>query len=92
MTSRAAHRAQAALVREAVLGDDDLRRVLDVARERKVDVAAEDRDLRAVDAMLKEAKANWHAFSLTGVKEKADQAFERGTKVKDALRKKLGFN
>jgi predicted CXXCH cytochrome family protein len=66
--------------------------LLDVAKERKVDVTAEDRDLRAVDATLKEAKANWHTFTLVGVKEKADQAFERGTKVKDALRKKLGFN
>jgi hypothetical protein len=66
--------------------------LLDVAKERKVDVTAEDRDLRAVDATLKEAKANWHTFTLVGVKEKADLAFERGTKVKDALRKKLGFN
>lgn len=65
--------------------------LLDGARERKVNVAAEEKEMQAVVALLKEAKASWHAFSMVGVSEKADQAFERGTKVKDALRKKMGF-
>jgi predicted CXXCH cytochrome family protein len=66
--------------------------LLDAAKARKLDVAAEDKELQAVDAMIREAKASWHEFSLTGVREKADSAFERGTKAKDALRKKMGFN
>ena len=36
-----------------------------------------------------EAKISWHAFNLEIVRNKADAAFTEGTKVKDALRKKL---
>jgi predicted CXXCH cytochrome family protein len=62
------------------------------AKGRGLAVSAEEKELQEVAALVKQAKADWHAFTLTGVREKADQAFARGTKVKDALRKKLGFN
>jgi hypothetical protein len=65
--------------------------LLEGARGRKIDVSAEEKEFEAVVAELKDAKASWHAFTLSGVKEKADAAFTRGTKLKDALRKKMGF-
>jgi hypothetical protein len=66
--------------------------LLDAAKDRKLDVAAEEKQLKTVDSLLREAKANWHTFTLVGVKEKADQAFELGTKAKDGLRRKMGYN
>lgn len=66
--------------------------LMDGAKQRKLDVAAEEKALAAATAQLKEAITQWHTFSLTGVSEKADAAFTSGTKVKDDLRKKMGFN
>lgn len=66
--------------------------LLGAAKDRKVDVAAEQAQLDAARAALGSAKADWHAFTLTGVRERADGAFEQATKAKDALRKKLNYN
>ena len=45
--------------------------------------------MKVVRAMMAEAKITWHVFNLDASRKKADAAFEEGTKVKDALRKKL---
>ena len=66
--------------------------LLDAAKERKLDVAAEEKDMAAVKALVADAKSAWHTFTLVGVTDKADKAFQQGTKVKDALRKKLGYS
>lgn len=65
--------------------------LLDAAKERKVNVAAEEQDMIAVDDLLKKSKVAWHTFTLKDVKENADASFEKGVQVKDRLRKKLGF-
>ena len=64
-------------------------RLMTEGRAKKADLGAEERELKIVQAMLAEAKVSWHAFNLEVVQKKADAAFEAGTKLKDALRKKL---
>lgn len=65
--------------------------LLGAAKERKLNVTAEEANLTSVRAMLSESKAKWHDFTLVGVRESADAAFTKGVGVKDELRKKLGF-
>lgn len=65
--------------------------LLGAAKERKVDVAAEETEMATVRAMVAEAKTAWHTFTLVGVREQADAAFTKGTAVKDRLMKKLGY-
>jgi hypothetical protein len=64
-------------------------RLIDDAHLKKMDVAEEEKEMKVVRAMRAEAKVSWHAFNLDVVRKKSDAAFEEGTKVKDALRKKL---
>ena len=64
-------------------------RLVDDAHNKKMEVAEEEKEMKVVRAMRAEAKISWHAFNLEVVRKKADAAFEEGTKVKDALRKKL---
>jgi hypothetical protein len=66
-------------------------RLLDAGREKKLDLKAEDAEMKAVRAALAEAKADWHTFGLDPVQKKADDAFLKGTQAKDALMKRLGF-
>lgn len=64
-------------------------RLVEDAHNKKVEVAEQEKEMKVVRAMRAEAKISWHAFNLEVVRKKADAAFEEGTKVKDALRKKL---
>jgi Cytochrome c7 and related cytochrome c/Cytochrome c554 and c-prime len=64
-------------------------RLLEQGQNKKVDLSAEQQEMKIVRALLAEAKISWHAFNLDVVRKKADEAFEMGTKVKDALRQKL---
>lgn len=64
-------------------------RLVEDAHNKKVEIASEEKEMKVVRAMRAEAKISWHAFNLETVRKKADAAFEEGTKVKDALRKKL---
>jgi nitrate/TMAO reductase-like tetraheme cytochrome c subunit len=50
---------------------------------------AEQNELKRSEELLKTAQVNWHAFQLESVRKQADEAFEKGTKVKEAMRKKL---
>lgn len=63
--------------------------LMEAANQKKVDVSAETADLPAARTILADAKVKWHSVSLDEVGKRADEAFERGTKVKDALMKKL---
>lgn len=64
-------------------------RLVDEAKNRKLETADYEREMKVTRAMLAEAKVTWHAFNLEIVRKKADAAFENGTKLKDALRAKL---
>ena len=64
-------------------------RLLEEGVNKKVDVSAEQQEMKIVRALFAEVKTTWHAFNLDVVRKKADEVFESGTKVKDALRKKL---
>jgi predicted CXXCH cytochrome family protein len=66
-------------------------RLLEVARDRKLDVTAEEAEMKSVRGVLADAKTSWHAFGLDPVQQRADEAFLKGTKVKDDLMRKLGF-
>jgi hypothetical protein len=39
--------------------------------------------------LLGEAKAEWHAFNLEATQKKADDAYQKGAKVRNEVRKKL---
>jgi cytochrome c7-like protein/cytochrome c554/c'-like protein len=54
-----------------------------------LDLDAEKNDLKLPEEMLREAKVKWHSFSLEGIRKQADEAFLKGAKIKDELRKKL---
>ena len=64
-------------------------RLVDEARNRKLNLPEAESEMKVVRSMLTEAKVSWHAFNLEVVGKKADAAFEHGTKLKDALRAKL---
>jgi predicted CXXCH cytochrome family protein len=66
-------------------------RLVEAARDRKVNVSAEEAELQAVRALYADAVASWHGFSMDQTRKKADEAFSKGTVVKDRLMKKLGF-
>jgi predicted CXXCH cytochrome family protein len=66
-------------------------RLVEAARDRKVNVTAEAADLEAVRALYADAVVSWHRFSMDQTRKKADEAFTKGTAVKDRLMKKLGF-
>jgi hypothetical protein len=59
-------------------------------RRRNWPLGAEENDLKVAEETLGEARVKWHAFNLEGVRKQADDAYFRGVKVKEALRKRLG--
>ena len=65
--------------------------LFDAAKQKKLDVAAEDKELKAAGVLLDDARAAWHEFTLVGVTDKADNAFNALAKAKDSLRKKMGY-
>jgi Cytochrome c7 and related cytochrome c len=65
--------------------------LLEQARKKKLNVAAEREDLRLLKITLYEAKAGWHAFTLEGPAAKAGKSFDEAVRVKDRLSKKLGL-
>ena len=58
-------------------------------KNKKVDISGEEMKMTNTREMLADAKASWHTFNLDAVRQKADAAFDSGSKVKDALLKKL---
>ncbi len=65
--------------------------LLEQARKKKLNVAAEREDLRLLKITLTEAKTGWHAFTLEGPAVKAGKSFDEAVRVKDSLSKKLGL-
>jgi hypothetical protein len=52
------------------------------------DSRARERD--DAEDMLREARVKWHTFDLDAIRKQADEAFLKGTKVKDGMLKRLG--
>lgn len=61
------------------------------AQKRGLDSKTEQVELKEAKASLEQAQINWHAFKLDVVRKQADEAFFKGMKVRDALRKKLSL-
>lgn len=59
-------------------------------RRRNWPLGAEENELKLAENLLGEARVKWHAFDLTSVRKQADEAYFKGAKVKEALRKRLG--
>lgn len=66
-------------------------RLVTEGRNKKVDISVEEQEMQIVRVMLADAKVGWHAFNLEAVRNKANAAFEKGTKLKDDLRQKLSL-
>lgn len=58
-------------------------------KQKKLSFAAEEARLKQFAVLLKEAKAQWHAFHLTASRRTADEVFRQATEVKDGIWKKL---
>jgi hypothetical protein len=50
----------------------------------------ETNEFKTAEGALREARVNWHTFDLDAVRNQADGAFAKGTKVRDGMRKRLG--
>ncbi len=66
------------------------RLLLDNGRRRNLSLNEETNEFMTAEDMLREARVRWHTFELENVRKQADEAFIKGTKVKDGLRKRLG--
>jgi hypothetical protein len=66
------------------------RLLLDNGRMWNLSFNEETNEFKAAEDMLREARVKWHTFELDAVRKQADEAFIKGTKVKDVLRKRLG--
>jgi nitrate/TMAO reductase-like tetraheme cytochrome c subunit len=60
------------------------------AQKRGLDCKGEQVELNEAKATLTRAQLDWHAFKLEVVRKQADDTFFKATKVRDALRRKLG--
>ncbi|MCI0338804.1 MAG: hypothetical protein L0226_14610 [Acidobacteria bacterium] len=49
----------------------------------------EQNEFKLAQQLLSDAKVSWHTFKLEDIQKNADGAFQKGTKVKDGLRKKI---
>jgi hypothetical protein len=57
--------------------------------QRGLSLKAEREELRATSARLKDARLSWHEFRLDATRRRADDVFERATKVKDKAWQRL---
>lgn len=64
-------------------------RLVEELDKRKVEGAADHAELKRVQGLLGEAKAGFHTFTTTTARQKADAAYEQGTRLKDGVRRKL---
>ncbi|HEU4389330.1 MAG TPA: hypothetical protein VFV34_16115 [Blastocatellia bacterium] len=63
--------------------------LLNEAKSRKINVAAEADDLRLLKLSLHDVKVEWHAFVTDATLDKANKVFEKGVTIRDRLTKKL---
>jgi nitrate/TMAO reductase-like tetraheme cytochrome c subunit len=59
-------------------------------RRRNLPLSAEENEFKLAESALGEARVKWHAFDLENVRKQADEAYFKGVKVKESLRKRLG--
>ena len=65
------------------------RLLLDDGRRLHLSLNEEANEFKIAEDALREARVKWHTFDLDAVRKQADEAFIKGTKAKDGLRKKL---
>jgi hypothetical protein len=58
-------------------------------QRRGLHLTGEQNELRAAQQLLSDAKTKWHTFNIEETQKSADGAFQKGSKVKEDLRKKL---
>jgi cytochrome c554/c'-like protein len=66
------------------------RLLLENGRRMNLSLNEEADEFKTAEDTLREARVKWHTFDLDTVRKQADEAFLKGTKVRDKLRKKLG--
>jgi hypothetical protein len=66
------------------------RLLLDNGRRMNLSLDEEANEFKTAEDTLREARVKWHTFDLDTVRKQADEAFLKGTKVRDKLRKRLG--
>jgi hypothetical protein len=66
------------------------RLLLENGRWMNLSLNEEANEFKTAEDRLREAIVRWHTFDLGAVHKQADEAFIKGTKVRDELRKKLG--
>ncbi len=66
------------------------RLLLDNGRRVNLWLNEETNEFKTAEDGLREARTKWHTFDLDAVRTQADEAFLKGTKVRDRLRKRLG--
>lgn len=64
-------------------------RLVEELDKRKLEGTADKAEMKEVRAQLGEAKASFHTFATAAARQKADAAYERGTRLKDRLRQRL---
>jgi hypothetical protein len=63
--------------------------LLGEGQRRGLHLTGEQNEFRVAQQLLSEAKAKWHTFNIEETQKSADGAFQKGSKVKEDLRKKL---
>jgi len=64
--------------------------LLDNGRRWNLSLNEATNEFKTAEETLREARVKWRTFDLDAVRKQADEAFIKGSKVKDELRKKLG--
>ncbi len=64
--------------------------LLGEGRTRNERFNAEESEFRLAEETLADARVKWHAFNLENTRKQAEEAYLKGAKVKDGMRKKLG--
>jgi hypothetical protein len=66
------------------------RLLLDNGRRMNLSLNEEANEFKTAEDMFREARVKWHTFDLDAFRKQTDEAFLKGTKVRDKLRKRLG--
>jgi Cytochrome c7 and related cytochrome c len=66
------------------------RLLLDNGRSWNLSLNEEMNEFKTAEYGLREARVKWHTFDLNTVRKQVDEAFIKGTKVRDGMRKRLG--
>jgi hypothetical protein len=67
------------------------RGLIEEGLRRKIDVAAQQNDMKSINAAIGEVKSDWHTFEVQRVRARADLVFDKAKEVKDQMMKKLGL-